>query len=208
MPQFDQHEFENEEVPCTLNLQYLIRDDKLQAVTYMRSQDAFNVLPYDFFIFTMLQEYLLNRLKPEHPEFQLGRYNHYSGSFHVYQKDLDKINKITDNQSSKNFTMKKMPSKNVELRLRALNIFESIVRTATLAKGKYKIKFDFDAMVDVMNDSLKDEYWRQLGLILLSYSAIQTEDRERHKQIFDLLDPEYKYFVKLHIDKHRLTGFY
>ena len=120
LPQFDQHGLAKEEVPCTLNLQYVVRNDKLQAVTYMRSQDAFNVLPYDFFIFTMLQEYLLNELRPEHPEYQLGRYNHYSGSFHVYQKDRNEIEQVIENESAKIITMREMPSKNARLRLRSL----------------------------------------------------------------------------------------
>ena len=217
LPQFDQHGLPKEEVPCTLNLQYLVRDNKLQAVTYMRSQDVFKVLPYDFFIFTMLQEYLLNRLRTEyllkelgseHLEFQLGRYNHYSGSFHVYQKDLDTIKQVIENESAETIKMKKMPQKDVELRLRSLNRFESIVRMSTASKIKYGLQFNFDSMQNMMNNMLKDEYWIQLGLILLSYSAINTKDKENYKKIFGLLHPEYQHFVKFYIDKNELTEFY
>ena len=208
LPQFDQHGLANEEVPCTLNLQYVVRDDKLQAVTYMRSQDAFNVLPYDFFIFTMLQEYLLNELGREHPEFKLGRYNHYSGSFHVYQKDLYEIKQVIENESAEIITMKEMPSKDVKLRLRSLNKFESIVRTVTSSKVEYGLEFDFDSMLNMVNGLLKDEYWIQLGLILLSYSAIKTDNKENHRKVYGLLHQEYQHFVRLYIDKHGFTGFY
>ena len=156
----------------------------------------------------MLQEYLLNELKPEHPEFQLGRYNHYSGSFHVYKKDQDMITQITENESAEIITMKEMPSKDVKLRLRSLNKFESIARTSTSSKVEYGLEFDLGSMLNMLNDLLKDEYWIQLGLILLSYSAIKTVDKKNHKKVFDLLCPEYQYFVKFYIDKHNLIGFY
>ena len=207
LPQFDQHGLANEEVPCTLNLQYLVRNDKLQAITYMRSQDAFKVLPYDLFIFTMLQEYLLNELKPEHPKFQLGRYNHFSGSFHIYANDIPQIKDVLKNNSMEVVKMAEMPSKDVRLRLRSLNKFESIVRTFTSVKLEHGISFNFDSLLKTMNDLLKDSYWKQLGLILLSYSAIKIEDKENHKKIFDMLNPEYKHFVKLYVEKNQLTGF-
>lgn len=201
LPQFDQHGLANEEVPCTLNLQYLVRNDKLQAVTYMRSQDAFKVLPYDIFIFTMLQEYLLNMLKPEHPEFQLGTYNHFSGSFHVYEDDMPQIKNVLQNNSKTKFQMAEMPSKDVKLRLRILNKFESIVRTLTSSKLEHNLHLDFDSLIRILNNLLKEEYWNQLGLLLLSYSTILTKDADNQKKILDMLNPEYQFFVKLYVDK-------
>jgi thymidylate synthase len=75
----------HEDVPCTCTLQFLIRDDRLNLITYMRSNDAFIGLPHDFFCFTMLQEIVARELGIE-----IGTYKHMVGSLHIYLKDLAK----------------------------------------------------------------------------------------------------------------------
>jgi len=65
--------------PCTLSLQFMIRDSKLICITNMRSNDVILGLTYDMFSFTMLQEYIARQLGVE-----LGPYYHNAGSFHVY----------------------------------------------------------------------------------------------------------------------------
>ena len=42
------------EIPCTIALQFFVRDDKLAAIATMRSNDAYWGLPHDVFCFTML----------------------------------------------------------------------------------------------------------------------------------------------------------
>ena len=69
------------EVPCTCTLQYFRRGDKLHAVTYMRSNDAFWGLPHDVFCFTMLQELIARSIDAE-----LGSYHHLIGSLHLYDE--------------------------------------------------------------------------------------------------------------------------
>lgn len=44
------------DVACATSLQFLLRDGQLDAVLHMRSNDAFWGLPYDVFLFTMLQD--------------------------------------------------------------------------------------------------------------------------------------------------------
>jgi len=41
--------------PCCIGIQYFLRDGLLDAITYMRSQSALGVLPYDAFLFMALQ---------------------------------------------------------------------------------------------------------------------------------------------------------
>jgi len=199
LPQFDQHELANEEVPCTLNLQYLVRDQKLQTVIYMRSQDAFKVLPYDVFIFTMLQEYLQNLLKPEH-DITLGRYNHFAGSFHIYEDDIPKVQEVLGTNSSSDYKMDPMPSKDIKFRLRDLNKFESTVRTIISAKIEHGYTVDFNSFFKMLNE-LKDEYWIQLGLLLICYGAIKVKDSSNQGLACDKLNPEYKRFIDIYLKK-------
>jgi len=200
LPQFDQHKRKKEEVPCTLNLQYLIRDDRVQSVTYMRSQDAFKVMPYDVFLFTMIQEYVLNQLKPEYDSFVLGPYNHFSGSFHVYEKDIPHIEKVLENESECKEEMPPMPSKNAKLNLIALNRFESILRSMTSAR-RHGINVDYKTIFKMLEDTQKDAYWRQMGLILIAYSAISTKNKDAFAEATKNMLPLYSELVSAYVKK-------
>jgi len=67
---------------CTLSMQFLIRDEKLHAITNMRSNDVMWGTTYDIYFFTILQEMLALKLK-----VNLGYYYHTAGSLHLYKKD-------------------------------------------------------------------------------------------------------------------------
>jgi thymidylate synthase len=76
------------DVPCTVMLQYLIRNDKLYATTYMRSNDVWLGLPYDMFTFTCLQVKMAMEL-----DIDVGSYTHIAGSLHLYEKDVPETHK-------------------------------------------------------------------------------------------------------------------
>ena len=63
-----------------------VRDGKLEWSQIMRSNDVLLGMPYNFVQFTGLQEILAGWLGLE-----LGSYNHYSDSLHLYQRDINKI---------------------------------------------------------------------------------------------------------------------
>lgn len=79
---------------CTLSLQFLIRDDKLDMIVNMRSNDLWTGLPYDSVYFVSIMDEILDRLKDAYPELEKGTYTHFAGSIHIYQRDLKKVNKI------------------------------------------------------------------------------------------------------------------
>jgi thymidylate synthase len=72
------------DLPCTCTVQFLVRNGKLDTVTFMRSNDAYLGIPHDFFCFTMLQELVARSLNVE-----VGRYIHMVGSLHLYDKHAD-----------------------------------------------------------------------------------------------------------------------
>ena len=69
------------DVPCTLALQFFIRDRKLHQVVHMRSSDVIFGIAYDIPAFTMFQEILANELG-----VGLGDYTHVSNSLHIYER--------------------------------------------------------------------------------------------------------------------------
>jgi thymidylate synthase len=75
--------------PCTMTLEYLIRNDELIAVTHMRSNDVWLGLAYDAFVFTQVQQTIANVLG-----IGVGRYVHHATSMHIYESDLERASKL------------------------------------------------------------------------------------------------------------------
>ena len=71
---------------CTISLQFLIRNNKLDMITTMRSNDIWLGLPYDVFNFTCMQIQMAMTLGVE-----IGVYYHNVGSLHLYTKDVEKL---------------------------------------------------------------------------------------------------------------------
>ena len=76
------------DVPCTVYLQFFIRDGKLNMSTHMRSNDIWMGVPYDMFSFCFLQMLLAMELGVE-----IGQYTHYAGSLHIYSRDYEAAKK-------------------------------------------------------------------------------------------------------------------
>lgn len=74
-------EGKTKDLPCTLSLQFLVRDGKLNMCTSMRSNDVWMGMPYDVFCFCSLQMILASSLG-----LGLGSYYHSVASFHIYEK--------------------------------------------------------------------------------------------------------------------------
>jgi thymidylate synthase len=72
------------EMPCTALWQFLIRDDKLHMIVYMRSWDAVWGLSYDVPCFVAMQMAIARDLT-----VGLGTYRHHAGSFHIYDRHWD-----------------------------------------------------------------------------------------------------------------------
>lgn len=88
------NQINSKDIPCTMNLQFIIRDNKLNMYTNMRSNDFNFGLPYDIIYFTTLQEMVYNKLKNTYYKLALGTYNHHSISTHVYERDYNMLKKI------------------------------------------------------------------------------------------------------------------
>lgn len=76
---------------CTIALQFLIRDGKLNCYGIMRSNDVWYGLPYDVIFFTELTKYIARRLN-----IPYGTYTHKVMSLHVYDRNYDDIVNVTE----------------------------------------------------------------------------------------------------------------
>jgi thymidylate synthase len=82
--------------PCTMFMQFMIRDDRLNAYVTMRSNDIHFGLTYDLPFFCILQQYMLAHLKLVYPELELGTMYHNAMSLHAYEKDFEILTQMMD----------------------------------------------------------------------------------------------------------------
>lgn len=86
----DKHE--TKDVPCTVSLQFFIRNNKLLLIVYMRSNDLLWGTPYDISAFCYIQMCLAYWLGIE-----VGYYQHFTGSLHYYLERENQLLKILEN---------------------------------------------------------------------------------------------------------------
>lgn len=91
------------DTPCSIAFQFLVRDDRLVMITFMRSQSAIGVMPYDLFLFTMLQESIAAKLGLE-----MGAYYHFCGSLHYYDDEGESVTRYL--AAAEKSTLGPMPS--------------------------------------------------------------------------------------------------
>lgn len=92
----DQHAYVTNDNPCTMYLQFFIRNGSLNMFAKMRSNDIWFGIPYDVPFFVFIQYLMLTYLRKEkYPELRIGVYNHQAGSLHAYERNIDALTAIT-----------------------------------------------------------------------------------------------------------------
>ena len=86
----------SKDIPCTLSLQFMVRDGRVHCIATMRSSDAYMGLPYDSILFSLTSAYIISIMKYHYnvPDLILGTLTLTMGSAHVYDRDFEKVNKI------------------------------------------------------------------------------------------------------------------
>jgi thymidylate synthase len=72
-------------VPCSLMYQFMIRENALDCIYFMRSCDYLLHFPHDVYITALLQNHIATEL-----ELEAGYFTHFMSSLHAYEKDIRK----------------------------------------------------------------------------------------------------------------------
>jgi thymidylate synthase len=153
------------DVPCTLSLQFFLRDDNLHMITSMRSSDAILGIGNDIPAFTIFQELMTLDLSEKlGRKIELGTYHHVSNSMHIYERDYGLAQKVIDAQLPTSIEMPRMPSRPP---LDTLLNFESQVRNSTNPE-----------MMNYLNEleGQIEPYWLDWAKILASHWAGKRGD--------------------------------
>lgn len=95
------------DLQCTIAIQFLIRNKKLEMTVYMRSNDIYFGTPYDWIYFISIAEYIAKKLK-----LKLGTYTHHATSLHMYLRDEDKF---LPHEQITNINLEKIWEENYEI---------------------------------------------------------------------------------------------
>jgi thymidylate synthase len=88
---------DSKDIPCTLSLQFLIREGQLHCVATMRSSDVWLGLPYDMFNFSCIANWVMlevNSSWENIDRIKLGQLTINMGSSHLYEKNYVKAGEI------------------------------------------------------------------------------------------------------------------
>lgn len=99
----NEHVIETKDEICTIALQFLIRDGKLNCYGIMRSNDVWYGLPYDVIFFTELTKYIAHRLN-----IPYGTYTHDVMSLHVYERNYEDIANLQEATSKISVNFERM----------------------------------------------------------------------------------------------------
>lgn len=94
----EHHWVGNKDFVCTISGNFLIRDDKLHFSVVMRSNDIVKGACYDLPWFISLMQKMVDELKPTYPDLKVGHYTHLAHSMHMYEKDINVVQKMLGNQ--------------------------------------------------------------------------------------------------------------
>ena len=83
---------------CTMNGNFLIRDNRLHFTISMRSNDLVKGLAYDMSWFVSLMDRMLIDLRGKYPYLTKGNYTHFANSSHIYMKDEEMVKKMIGEQ--------------------------------------------------------------------------------------------------------------
>lgn len=121
------------DVPCTLTLQFFLRDDALNLAVTMRSTDLIFGLGYDVPAFTIMQELMAKQLSVRLGRpIKLGSYIHVSNSLHIYEKHFKMVEDILKSDVKVGEAMSPMPTHEPPSKL--LMSAESIIRSCNDVK--------------------------------------------------------------------------
>ena len=169
----------HKEVPCTTTFQFLRRDEKVELIVTMRSNDAYFGFPHDVFCFTMLQEVVARTLGCD-----VGTYRHFVGSMHLYTRHRGDAQKLVDERFQNQIEMPAMPVGTPWPAIDAVLTAEARIRSGE--------KFD-------ANELGLDPYWADLVRVL---QIFRTRDRKRIETLRDSMAfKQYRPYITKRIAK-------
>lgn len=182
---------ESRDIPCTLGLNYHIRDGILHSTTLMRSNNAVLLLPYNIFEFTLLAEIVSVECG-----VKLGPMFYHALSMHVYDEDHERGKDIVNSYSTLDRDdfpvsaqmssgdqpleqVKKLIQMEAQIRHGSAGI-TSITMQEWISRGEEELP----------------EYWLQFYLLLLYHTVKSKADVSGMNQLYEVLRSPWRDYLE------------
>ena len=106
---------ETKDVPCTVAVNFMIRNHKLNCHVYMRSNDLWLGFPYDVFNFSMLSHLVCCKLNAFVVEnggviIEPGMLYHTASSRHIYEQHFEQVEQLIKRYNLADMSMEELKS--------------------------------------------------------------------------------------------------
>jgi len=184
----------SKDIPCNTSIYLKIRNNKLDISITNRSNDIYLGVPYNIFVFYLLQVYIANQLS-----IDIGIQTHFTDSLHLYERDFEKVETILKNNSYETIeaTTKTLTNHNMAnyldcnhqaiLNLDFLQINHSYYKNIFQLFEQIKLKQSLDIHL-VPNDILGFVinnwlYMKKKSRNIVIYSSLENSDHFKLKTI-------------------------
>jgi thymidylate synthase len=164
----------SKDIPCAFGLFYHIRGDRLHSTTLMRSNNAFILLPYNIFEFSLLAEVVAAEV-----QVSMGALTHTAISMHLYERDVAKAREVIEgfrqDSSTRGSNIPEIPLGSAPLQqIRQLVILEAELRHESEGVTGTNIEEWIARGEEQLNN-----YWSQYYYLLLLYIVSQKSNSLR-----------------------------
>jgi Thymidylate synthase len=157
---------ESKDIPCAFGIFFHNRDGFLKTTILMRSNNAWDLLPFNMFELSMLAEVIAVEAG-----LKLGEMTYFAGSMHLYDRHVQKVNGWSTGRSLSEMTEIPQGS-NPLAELTELGRFEAELRHSSTSIDNRSINEWLDRVT-----SRFSPYWSQFGFLLLAAVAASRDQR-------------------------------
>lgn len=191
---------ESKDIPCTFGLFYNIRNNQLHATTVMRSNNAFVLLPYNLFEFSLLAEIIATEVG-----VTLGSLTHFAVSMHIYESNYQQAESVVTeyktNGFNSNIQMPVMPAMPSPIeQTKQLVILEAQLRHASAGVSATNIEEWIEKGRSKLN-----VYWQQFYFLLLFHIVKKKNDGLALNALEQVIEEPYNSYLPKEVAPDKST---
>lgn len=178
----------SKDVPCTNLMRFTIRNEKLNMMVVMRSNDIIFGTPYDIYNFTMLQEIMAGLLGVE-----VGKYTHVVDSLHLYEMHFELAEKIVNQEYTDAYST--FDTLDARLNEQELNDISPLIFDIEHITRENGDTIEIDKVVGKIN-LISNEYWKSLAAVIATYNIRKAKRNQQEiNELKMLVTNEFQYLI-------------
>ncbi len=162
---------DSSDIPCTFGVMLSPRDSMLHITVVMRSNNAWILLPYNVFEFTLLGELIAGETG-----MALGSYFHFAVSMHLYENHFEAARQGIGTGALQLEAFPEMPPESLRL-IRDLCIWESSIR------HRHKGLTKRDVQAELRNADKFGEFCKLFARVVLAKALLNAKKLDLAKEV-------------------------